>query len=67
MVEVGAPDDVRGEVQLIASITQGKALIERSRTPSHFAINTQIRTEQIAEAPIVTEVPRANRPATSGL
>ena len=39
MVEVGAPDHVRGQVQLIASITQGKALIERSGTPSHFAIN----------------------------
>ena len=58
MVEVSASDDVRGEVQLIAGITQGKALIERSRTPSHFAINTQIGTEQIAESPIVSEVPR---------
>jgi hypothetical protein len=30
VIEVRAPDDVRGEVQLIASITQGKALIERT-------------------------------------
>ena len=58
VIEVSAPDDVRGEVQLIASITQGKALIERGRTPGDFAINTQIGTKQVAESPIVSEVPR---------
>ena len=44
--------------KLIAGITEGKPLIERGRTPCDFAINTQIGTEQVAESPIVSEVPR---------
>ena len=28
MVEVGAPDDIRSQVQLVAGVTQGKALVE---------------------------------------
>src|SRR4051794_4649323 len=58
MVELRAPDNVRGQVQLIAGITQGKALIERGGAKSRFAINVDIGTEQVAEPPIVTEVPR---------
>src|SRR5262245_27509607 len=58
MVEVRAPDHVRGQVQLVAGITQGKALIERGVAPSHFAINVDIGAEQVAEAPVVAEVPR---------
>ena len=57
-IELRAPNDVRGQVQLIAGITQGKALIERGGAPSHFAIDVDIGTEQVAEPPIVTEVPR---------
>src|SRR5262245_21798831 len=58
MIEVCAPDHVRGQVQLVAGITQGKALIERCVAPSHFAVNVDIGTEQVAEPPIVAEVPR---------
>jgi hypothetical protein len=39
MVELRAPDDVRGQVPLEARVTQGEALIERGRAPGHFAIN----------------------------
>src|SRR5262245_22515930 len=58
MVEVRAPDDVRSQVQLVAGVTQGKALIERCVAPSHFAVNVDIGTEQVAEPPIIAEVPR---------
>src|SRR5262245_56397269 len=58
MVEVCAPDHVRGQVQLVAGITQGKALIKRGVAPSHFAINVDIGAEQVAEAPVVPKVPR---------
>ena len=44
--------------KLIAGITEGEPLIERGRAPSHFAIHVEIGTEQVAEPPIVSEVPR---------
>src|SRR5262245_9811877 len=58
VVKVRAPDDIRSQVQLVAGVTQGKALIERGVAPSHFAVHVNIGTEQVAEPPIVTEVPR---------
>src|SRR3954451_201533 len=57
VIEVSAPDHVRGQVQAIAGIAEGKPLIERGRTPCNFTINTQIGTEQVAESPIVPQVP----------
>src|SRR6478736_4556486 len=58
MVQLRAPNDVRGQVQLIAGITEGEPLIERGGAPSHFAVDVEIGPEQVAETPIVTEVPR---------
>jgi hypothetical protein len=54
VIEVSAPDDIRGQVQAVAGIAEGEPLIERGRTPGDFAINTQIGTEQVAEPPIVS-------------
>ena len=56
VIELGA-DDIRGQVPVAAGIAEGKPLIERGRAPGHFAINVQIGTEQVAEPPIVSEVP----------
>ena len=53
VIEVSAPDHIRGQVQAIAGITEGKPLIERGRTPRNFAINTKIGTEQAAKSPVV--------------
>src|SRR4029079_16405379 len=58
VIEVRAPDHIRGQVQAIAGITEGEPLIERGRTPSDFTFKTQIGTEQVAEAPIVSQIPR---------
>ena len=54
VIEVRAPDHIRGQVQAIAGITEGKPLIERGRTPCDFTINAQIGTQQVAESPIVS-------------
>src|SRR6478752_2536328 len=58
VIEVSTINDVRGQVQLVAGITQGKALIERGVAKSHFAVNVDIGTEQVADPPTVPEVPR---------
>jgi hypothetical protein len=58
VIEVRAPDHIRGQVQAIAGITEGEPLIERGRTPCDFTFNTQIGTEQVAESPIVSQIPR---------
>ncbi|MGC2439541.1 MAG: hypothetical protein WA478_23005, partial [Pseudolabrys sp.] len=53
VIEVSTINDVRGQVQLVAGITQGKALIERGVAKSHFAVNVDIGTEQVADPPVV--------------
>jgi hypothetical protein len=54
VIEVSAPDHIRGQVQAIAGITEGEPLIERGRTPCDFTINAQIGTQQVAESPVVS-------------
>jgi hypothetical protein len=58
MGELGAPDDIGGQVPLVAGIAEREALIDRGRTPGRFATGVEIGAEQVAEAPIVSEVPR---------
>src|SRR3954447_14678017 len=48
VIEVRAPDNIRGQVQAVAGITESKPLIERGRTPCDFTINTKIGTEQVS-------------------
>jgi hypothetical protein len=45
--EVDAPDDVRGQIPVVAGIAQGEPLIERGVAPRHRATVVEIGSKQL--------------------
>jgi len=57
LVELDAPDSVRGQVPSVAGVAEREALIERPGTESHWAIHVGIAPEEVAEAKSIAEIP----------